>query len=283
LNGGKSLEKLIEIIKFIFIGAVQGLTETLPISSSGHLLIIKRLINLDVPKNDISFEILLHLGSLIAVIYFYKNVIKELFLNFFKYLLKKDKSKVSDFKYVWFLVIATIPAAIAGLLLEDFIEKYLTSLLTVGIALLTTSFILFLINRIKKGTKDKENITVIDAIIIGLVQALAIIPGISRSGSTVSMGLYRKFNIDKSLRFSFLLFIPVALGAALLDIIEIVKVQKLTNEKFILYLIAFLTSIICTYISLKIFVNILKKGKLNYFSIYCLFAGTVTLILSFIL
>ncbi|MDF2700239.1 MAG: pyrophosphate phosphatase [Haloplasmataceae bacterium] len=277
------MEKLIEIIKFIFIGAVQGLTETLPISSSGHLLIIKRLINLDVPKNDISFEILLHLGSLIAVIYFYKNVIKELFLNFFKYLLKKDKSKVSDFKYVWFLVIATIPAAIAGLLLEDFIEKYLTSLLTVGIALLTTSFILFLINRIKKGTKDKENITVIDAIIIGLVQALAIIPGISRSGSTVSMGLYRKFNIDKSLRFSFLLFIPVALGAALLDIIEIVKVQKLTNEKFILYLIAFLTSIICTYISLKIFVNILKKGKLNYFSIYCLFAGTVTLILSFIL
>lgn len=273
--------EIIEILKFIFLGAIQGITETLPISSSGHIVIFKELTHIDVPENDLTFAILLHFGSLIAIIYFYRKVIAELFVNFFGYLISKEETKKADFKYVWLLVVATIPAGVIGILFKDFIEEKLSNILTVGISLLVTSMVLFYISKLKLGNKDKSDITFIDAIIIGVVQAIAIIPGISRSGSTVSASLSRKFDIDNALRFSFLLFIPAALGAALIDVKNFFENPEVTSN-IVLYLISFLTSILFTYLSLHFFISVIKRGKLAYFSLYCFVVGLISIFISVI-
>ncbi len=275
------MDKIIELLKYFFFGAVQGITETLPISSSGHLIILGEVFAIE-QGNDLTFEILLHMGSLIAVIYFYRKSLGELIKNFFAYLFKKDPEKKADFKYGWLIVLATIPAGIIGFLFNDIIAKYLASLLTVGIGLIITGIILYFISKIPKGNKEKADITWFDALFIGIVQAFAIIPGISRSGSTVSAGLSRKINIDNALKFSFLLFIPVSLGASLLDIIHFIN-NPLATKLFIPYLIAFLAATLFTLISLNIFINIIKKGKLNYFAGYCFLVGLVVFIISFII
>jgi undecaprenyl-diphosphatase len=277
------VESLIELLKYLFLGAIQGITETLPISSSGHLVIMQELVGLEQDDN-LTFEILLHFGSLIAIVIFYYSVIVDVIKNFFHHIFKKEERNEetrTDFKYAWLLVVATIPAGLAGVILEDMIGKHLNNTLSVGIALLLTALILYLISQLPKGFKDKQAITFKDAIMIGLMQALAIIPGISRSGSTISMGLYRKLDIDQALRFSFLLFIPVALGATLIDVIEYIQ-NPVVFEQPTLYFIAFLTSIVFTLFSLRIFTDIIKKGKLIYFSYYCIIAGIVSLSLYFI-
>lgn len=281
IKGVNTLENLIEILKHIFFGAIQGITETLPISSSGHLLILNKLFNLK-QNNDLTFEILLHFGSLIAIFIFYRKTIIELIKNFFIYLFKKDKTKQTDYKYSWLLVLATIPAAIFGLLFNDYIEEHLTSLLTAGISLIITALVLYLISKMPKGHKEKVDMNWKDALFIGLVQAVAIIPGISRSGSTVSASLSRKLSIDNALRFSFLLFIPVAFGATLLKVIDFIK-DPSSLIITIPYIIAFLTSIVFTLISLNIFIEIIKKSKLSYFSIYCLLVGILSISLNFII
>jgi undecaprenyl-diphosphatase len=274
---------LIELLKYIFLGAIQGITETLPISSSGHLVIMQELVGLQKDDN-LTFEILLHFGSLIAIVIFYYKIILELIKNFFVHVFIKDKQNTvtqTDFKYAWLLVVATIPAGLAGMFLEDVIGKHLNNTLSVGIALLFTALVLYFISQLPKGFKDKQDITFKDAFLIGLMQALAIIPGISRSGSTISMGLYRKLEIDQALRFSFLLFIPVALGATIIDAVEYIQNPGIIRQP-ILYLIAFLTSIVFTLVSLRIFTDIIKRGKLVYFSYYCIFAGLISLSLYFI-
>lgn len=275
------MDKLIELLKYLFLGAVQGITETLPISSSGHLIILGKLIGIE-QNNDLTFEILLHFGSLIAIIYFYRKTLLELVKNFFSYLFKKDTKHITDYKYVWLLALASLPAAIAGFLLNDYIGNYLTSLISVGIFLIITAFILLIISMMPKGNKEKENITWKDALFIGIIQALAIIPGISRSGSTVSAGLARKFNIENAVQFAFFLFIPVALGASLLDIYHFMK-NPVAPDLLIPYIVAFLTSIVFTLLSLRIFINVIKKGKLSYFAIYCLIAGATSISLYFII
>ena len=277
------MSKLIELIKYIFFGAVQGITETLPISSSGHLIILGEIFKIK-QGNDLSFEILLHFGSLIAIIYYYRKSLSELIKNFFSYLFNKNRSTENsiDYKYVWLLVLATIPAGIIGFLFNEYIAKYFTSLLTVGISLIITAIILYLINKMPKGNKEKKDITCLDALFVGVIQAFAIIPGISRSGSTVSASLARKINIDNALKFSFLLFIPVSIGAMILDIIDFIK-NPIASSLLIPYFIAFLTSIIFTYISLNIFINVIKKGKLSYFSLYCLIAGSIAFVSYFII
>ncbi len=269
------------LLQYIFFGAIQGITETLPISSSGHLVILGKIITID-EGNDLTFEIFLHFGSLIAIIIFYRKTLLELIKNFFGYLSNKDETKLTDYKYVWLLALASIPAGLIGVLFKDYIEKHLTNLLTAGIALLVTALVLFIISKIPKGNKEKSDMTWKDALFIGIIQAFAIIPGISRSGSTVSASLSRKLNIDNALKFSFLLFIPVALGAALLDIVKFIENPEI-NNLIIPYLAAGLTSIIFTLIALNIFINVIKKGKLSYFSIYCSCIGIFSIILSFIL
>lgn len=266
-----------EIIKFIILGILQGFTEPLPISSSGHIILAQSFFGME--ELGLSFPIIVNFGSLVAILYFYRESVKELIVGSFKYLFVRGSSDdFHNFKYSILIVVATIPAAIIGFLLEDFIDEKLTSTLTVGISLLVTAFALYLINNIKGNRIDKQ-VNIKDSIIIGLAQAIALIPGISRSGSTVVAGIGRKLDVDSALKLSFLMYIPVSLGSLIIGIKDIFEDQNLTNY-IPHYALAFIFSAIATYFAVKLFYNIMKKGELMIFSVYCSIVGIIAIIFS---
>lgn len=263
------------LIKYLILGIIQGFTEPLPISSSGHLRIFKSIFNSDV-LNDMNFEIIVNFGSLIAILILYRKEIISIINDFFKYISTKDKKYKTNYNYAWCIVIGTIPCALLGLFVKDFVEEK-TTVKFVGAMLLVTSLFLFLIKNIK-GKKDKENLTFIDAIKIGLFQAVALIPGISRSGATVVGGMFSNLKRETALNYSFMLYIPVSIASMILGISDLISSGNLTSL-FIPYFTSMIVSGIVTYFSAKLFVDIMKKGKLIYFSIYCLIAGLLTIIL----
>lgn len=268
---------MMQIIKYIILGIIQGFTEPIPVSSSGHLLIIQKLLgNMDVDVGILS--IITNFGSLIAIIIIFWSDIKNLFIGFFGYLSKKDTKYYNDYKYAWLIILGTIPAGIMGLIvtklgLFDFLEE---NTKIVGVTLLITALFLFLIRNIK-GKKDDSKITVKDAIIIGLFQVIALIPGISRSGSTIVGGMKQDLKRDTAFKFSFILYIPISLATMVLGIKDLIELRPNFNL-IICYTLAFISSLIMTYFSAKWFKDVIKKGKLIYFVIYCLIAGLLILL-----
>lgn len=266
---------IIFLIKCVVLGIVQGLTEPLPISSSGHVVIIGNLIGAKDLVDEIDFSILLNFGSLIAILIIFRKEIIDLIVGTFKYIFKKDKTCVNSFKYVMMMIIATIPAGLIGLLLKDFIDEVLGNYpKIIGISLLVTAFFLFLIKDFK-GKKKSKDITVIDSIVVGLCQAVALLPGISRSGATITGGLFRKLDRETAFKFSFMLYIPISLATLVLDI----KDFNFSNTAVLIpYIIATIIAGILTYVATKLFKNMVIKGKLMYFVIYCILVGTVVIL-----
>ena len=260
------------LIKYIVLGIIQGFTEPLPISSSGHLMIFKELFKSKI-LNDMNFEIIVNFGSLLAILYLYKNEIIDIIKDFFLYLKTKNKKYEINYKYSWLIVIGTIPAVIFGLFIKDFIENNFNTKL-VGLMFIITSLLLYMIKDIK-GKKEKKDIKRIDALKIGLFQALALFPGISRSGATIVGAMKCDLKRETALNFSFMLYIPISIATFVLGISDLIN----TNSKLIIpYLISMIISSIITYYSTKLFINIMKKGKLIYFSIYCFIIGILTFI-----
>lgn len=262
-------------IKYIVLAIIQGFTEPLPISSSGHLIIFKSILNSGV-LNDLNFEIILNFGSLIAiVVYFWKDII-ELIKDFFLYIKTKNKKYYSNFKYCLLVVVGTIPAGIIGLLFKDSIEELLKGVKIVGAALIVTAIFLFLIRNIK-GNKEDKDITFIDALIIGLFQSVALLPGISRSGATIVGGMFRDLKRDVAFKFSFILYIPISLATMILGVKDLIE-ANISSSLWITYFVAMIISGVITYITTHWFNGILKKGKLIYFVIYCLIVGTLVIL-----
>lgn len=262
-------------IKYIVLAIIQGFTEPLPISSSGHLIIFKSILNSGV-LNDLNFEIILNFGSLIAiVVYFWKDII-ELIKDFFLYIKTKNKKYYSNFKYCLLVVVGTIPAGIIGLLFKDSIEELLKGVKIVGAALIVTAIFLFLIRNIK-GNKEDKDITFIDALIIGLFQSVALLPGISRSGATIVGGMFRDLKRDVAFKFSFILYIPISLATMILGVKDLIE-ANISSGLWITYFVAMIISGVITYIATHWFNGILKKGKLIYFVIYCLIVGTLVIL-----
>lgn len=268
---------IIEIIKYVFLGALQGFTEPIPVSSSGHIFIIKQIIDTGI-LNDLNFEIVVNFGSLLAIMYFYKDDLISLIKNFFNYLLKKennDKVK-TDYKYCWLIIIGSIPIGIVGFLFKDQIESVLSNIKVVGIAFLITALFLYLVRNIK-GKKEDKDLTIKDAIIIGLVQIIAVIPGISRSGSTLIAALFRDLKRQSALKYSFMLFIPISFGTIILGLKDIFEAGNL-SEIALPYTIGFIISAIVTFFTIRWFANLVKKGNFKWFSLYCLLMGLFVLI-----
>lgn len=263
------------LLKYLVLGIIQGFTEPLPISSSGHLRIFKSLFNSEV-LSDMNFEIIVNFGSLIAILILYRNEIISIVKDFFCYLKTKEKKYKTNYKYAWLIVIGTIPAALLGLFIKDIIEKYFTTKL-VGLMLIITSLLLYMIKDIK-GKKEKNDITYMDALKIGLFQVIALLPGISRSGATVVGGMKSDLKRDTALNYSFMLYIPISLASMVLGVNDLLSAGNL-NELFIPYLVSMIAAGIVTYYAAKLFINIMKKGKLIYFSIYCFIVGLITFIL----
>ncbi|MFD2749720.1 undecaprenyl-diphosphate phosphatase [Virgibacillus siamensis] len=262
------------LIKYLFLGLVQGFTEPIPISSSGHLVILQKIFGIEIA--GLSFEILVNFGSLLAVLIIYRKDIFRLIQNGLRYMTTKDSDAIGDFQFILYLVIATIPTGILGLLFEDYIEEELSTVTVVGFTLLITGIALWIIRNLR-GRKNDSEITVKDAIIVGLAQSVALIPGISRSGATIVASMLVGMKIETALRFSFLLYIPVSLGITVLSVGDIVGNDNLSGLAIPLIL-AFAASILATYYSLRWFMNIMKRGNLKYFTFYCLIVGILVIL-----
>ncbi|MFD2042703.1 undecaprenyl-diphosphate phosphatase [Ornithinibacillus salinisoli] len=269
------MEELWVLIKYVILGTIQGITEPIPISSSGHLVILRDLFGPDIIAEGLSFEIFVNFGSLIAVLLVYRKDIIRLVKNGFRYIVTRDTDAQSDFRFIVFLVIATIPTGIIGFLLEDKIGD-LSRALTVGITLLITGAALWIIRNLR-GNKNDGEITVKDALIVGLAQSVALIPGISRSGATIVAAMLLGMKQETALRFSFLLYIPVSLGLGILSIGDMITDPDM-NTLMVPYLLAFMATIIATYFALKWFMNIMARGNLKYFAFYCFIVGILVIL-----
>lgn len=268
-------ENVLILLKYIFLGLLQGFTEPIPISSSGHLVLAQHFMGMATDK--LTFELLVNAGSLIAVLIIYRKDIARLISNGLSYLVTRNEAAKADFRFVIYLVIATIPAGLAGLFLEEQISSiFKGSILGIGITLLLTGVALYLIRNLR-GRKQDNDIRLRDAIIVGLAQMIALIPGISRSGATIVAAMGLGMKPDTALRFSFLLYIPVSVGGTLLSVTDMFNDPDL-GTLFIPYLLAFLASLVASYFALKWFMGIMQKGNLIYFSIYCFVVGTLVII-----
>lgn len=262
------------LIQGIILGIVQGLSEFLPISSSGHLAVTERILGLPPSLNLIIF---LHLATLLAVIIaLWKDVI-ALIINFFEGLYLSFKNgflktykDMNMFRLSLLIILGTIPAAVVGVLLENVVDKSFGQMTFVGIAFLITGTILFFADR-ARPLKNLNKMTTKAALWIGIAQSLAIFPGISRSGMTISAGLAQGYEKEESARFSFLLSIPIILGASLTKIGSISK--NLTSVE----IISFIFSLVSGYIAIKLLLYLALKKKLSYFSYYCWAIGILTL------
>lgn len=255
------------IVIYIILGIIQGITEPLPISSSGHIYLFKNIFNTNL-FNTLNFEIISNFGSFIAIFIIFWKDIKDLVTAFFSYILKKNtrKDNLKKFKYCLYVVLSTIPVGITGLIFKDKIED-LYSLNGLAIAFLITALALFIVRNMK-GTKGDYDITLKDAILIGLLQAVTIVPGISRSGTVLVACLLCGLKRDTALKYTFILYFPVSVATMILGVSDLASTSELSSM-IIPYLAGMLAAGIVTYFSYKWLSNWVKNGKLWKFSIYC--------------
>jgi undecaprenyl-diphosphatase len=198
----------------IMLGMVQGLGEFLPISSSGHLIVVPWL--LGWPEHSLSFDVALHMGTLAAVLYAFYDDWRRLLAAGMRGIQAGRPFADPDSRLLWLLALGSVPGVVAGLLLEDLADTAFRSPALVGAAMALMGVILFVADRSGKGTADARQVTLRDALLIGVAQAMALIPGVSRSGATISMGLFLGYRREEAARFSFLLATPITIGAAAL-------------------------------------------------------------------
>ena len=259
------------LLKYVILGIIQGFTEPLPISSSGHLRVFKSIFN-DEVLSDLNFEIIANFGSLIAILFLYRKELCEIIRDFFMYIKTKNKKYYTNFKYAWMIVIGTIPAGLIGIFLKDILEKYFSTKI-IGLMFIITSLLLYIIKD-RRGNKTKETMSYKDALIVGLCQSVALIPGISRSGATVFGGTQVNLNKDTTVNYSFMLYIPISIATMILGVKDLIGSGNL-NELFVPYSFSMIASAIVTYYSAKLFINAFKNNKLIYFSVYCLILGII--------
>lgn len=257
-----------DIIDAIILGIIQGLTEFLPVSSSGHLELAKGILGLELAKESIMITVLLHFGTALStVVIFYKdiwNILKNLRLEF----------KNNSLQFILKIIISMVPAALIGILFDDVIDSFFNQqYILVGFMLILTGVLLFFANKAKSTDKD---VTIFDSILVGIAQAIAITPGISRSGATISTSVILGVDKQKSAQFSFLMVVPLIFGKMAKDLLD----DEFTvdpNQHFV-YFISFITAFIVGLIACKWMISIVRKSKLIYFSIYCFIVGSGAII-----
>lgn len=249
------------ILQAIILGIVQGLCEFLPVSSSGHLVLLQTMFGIE--EGAMFFDIMLHVGTLFAVCLVYRET-----------LMKMIKNPTGRLPVL--LVIATIPAVIFTLIFNDFIDE-MFSVRFVGVGLLITAVLLFLSDNIARGQRGIKEVRTSDALAMGIMQGIAIIPGISRSGSTISVGLFAGLDRRFAADFAFLMSVPAILGSLVLGIVKVTK-EGLGQISIMPIIIGTIVAGISGYAAIKIMLRVIKKDKLKYFSIYVAIVGILVLI-----
>jgi len=267
-------------IQSIILGIVQGLTEFLPISSSGHLVLFPYLLNWDIPAHDaFIFNILVQVATLIAVVaYFWSDLLT---IGHSMISGVKDRSPFAnpESRLGWFILLATLPAGVLGLALKDIVERAFASLTATAVALLLTAALLVIAEKFGRRDRSLENVTWKDAIWIGFFQVFAIFPGVSRSGATISGGMTRDLKRPAAARFSFLMSIPIMLAAGLVASIELINIPNLATLLPV-YIPGFISAAVVGYLAIRWLIGYLSKHSLYIFAIYCAFVGLISLGLS---
>lgn len=264
-------------IQSIILGFIQGLTEFLPISSSGHLVIVPHLLGWEIPSRDaFLFDVLVQVATLIAVFaYFWKDLL-EIINAFLQGLRKLQPFDDPLSRLGWYIIIATFPAGTAGLILKDLVQSAFSNPTITGIFMLVTAFLLLIAEFVGKRDRSTEEINWKDSLWIGMFQSLALFPGISRSGSTITGGMTRDIMRPASARFSFLISIPIMLVAGLAALDDLTKVPNLTTL-IPTYIPGFITAAITGYLAIRWLLRYLNQHPLYVFSIYCALLGLITL------
>jgi undecaprenyl-diphosphatase len=265
------------LIQSLILGIIQGLTEFLPISSSAHLVLIPHLLGWQIPESQVfPFDVLVQLGTLAAVIiYFWKDllvIIKE----FLKALVNRKPFANEDARLGWYLILATIPAVIAGVLIKDKVETAFNSVTTTAFFLFGTALLLILAEVVGKARRGFAEINWLDAVVIGLFQILSLFPGLSRCGSTIAGGMFRKLDRRSAARFSFLMSIPVMIGAGLVSFKDAVQMPDFSAFLPIL-IVGILAALLVGYLSIHWLLTFLNHKPLYIFSIYCILLGSLVL------
>ena len=267
-----------DIIQAIIIGLVQGLTEFLPVSSSAHLIFIQHALGVG---SNMAFDVILHAGTLVAVVaFFFKDIvlmiyafilsIKDLFTGKFIQGLREESYK----RLVWYVIIGTIPIGLIGVIFNSTIESIFQGINIPAFFLLITGTLLYISQRINPGKTKQENLTLKESIIVGCGQAIAILPGLSRSGTTIATGLTLGLDKEFAAKFSFLLCVPAILGAAVVEI----KDLTLADANLSAYIVGFIVAAISGYLAIKFLLQLIQKRNLDIFAYYCWIVGILILL-----
>ncbi|MDD4069141.1 MAG: undecaprenyl-diphosphate phosphatase [Candidatus Izemoplasmatales bacterium] len=283
------MDIIIELLKYIFLGIVQGITEVLPISSSAHVTVIQELLLTDTDNSDF-FLVILNFGSMIAVVYFLRKSICCYIEDFFKYTIKKNReeSVVKSVRYLRNLFFGLLPMILVGYYLGVLFTTIdnRNPILIIGVGALMTATILYLI-RNETNQHVNQDLTVRDSLFIGVLQLISILPGLSRLAVVTAAGVNRKLSMDSALKFAFLMFIPISIGSILQQFIQYRDDLSgmMTNFDFtnylhyIYYFVGFTVSIFATYFALKWVFVLFRRGKLEFFYIYNLVFGLIALLI----
>ncbi|HXM65037.1 MAG TPA: undecaprenyl-diphosphatase UppP [Terriglobales bacterium] len=283
------------IYQAVVLAIVQGLAEFIPVSSSGHLIIVRRLLGWNElsPAHELTFDVALHFGTLLSVLFYFRRTWFQIIraalggkVVRFSEAGGSDQNLTADEQQeerllLWFFAIATIPGAIAGKLLEHSAEDYFREhIYLIATALIVVALLMWWGEKVSRFTKPLTRITFADALIVGCAQATALIPGVSRSGSTITAGLFRDMTRDAAVRFSFLLSTPIIAGAALLKAHELRK-EGLPAGMHMPFLVGVLVSAIVGYAAIAWLIRYLQSNSLKIFIVYRIVVGVIVIGLAF--
>lgn len=268
------MEYIVEIIKYIIIGFVQGITEILPISSSGHLIVFYKLLSIN-EESQLNLTVFLHLSSSIALCCFFKDILLNIIkgsLNFIK-----TRTQKEDFLLLLYVVISSVPIAVTGIFIKPFIEKTFNNSVALSFGFFISSIILLLNKKLKLNNEKNYNIK--NTLIVGLFQCISVFPGISRSGITLFASKISKLNSKDGRQFAFLLLVPISFGSSLISIIDVGNNVLNSHSNLLLYTISMIVAFIFTYLSLKFFFSKNIEKFYYHFTFYLLFLSYLTLTL----
>jgi undecaprenyl-diphosphatase len=269
------------ILQAIILGIVQGLTEFLPISSSGHLLLVPWLFNwhflLENPDLNKTFDVALHLGTFVAVVIYFWREIVRLAGAWVRSISRRSLAEPEG-RLAWLLIVSTIPAALVGVLLEDFITNTLGKPWMIGVAMIVFAGFMYLVDHIARLDRDMEALTWLDALLIGVAQALALLPGVSRSGITMMTGLLVRLDRESAARYSFLMSIPVIGGAAAFKGLEVAR-DGLPAGTATPFLVGMVTAAVSGIAAIWFTLAYLKRHNFNLFVVYRIVVGVGVLVL----
>jgi len=263
------------ILQAILLGLIQGAAEFLPVSSSGHLVIVPWLLGWDSPT--LTFDTVVHLGTLIAVIVYFRQDIISLLRAWWDSV-RARKIETAQARLAWLLIAASVPGALLGYLLDDWFEQMFSAPAIAAALLLVTGVLLVTSERLGKRERSLDAMKWPDALWIGLAQALAIAPGLSRSGATISAGLFRGFERDEAARFSFLLGIPIIAGSAAFQLLK--TASEISSGEALQLVLGFMAALISGYMFIHFLLNYVRTHSLRPFAYYCWAFGALALIVS---